>query len=151
MLVLNVVIENMERERGGTKQAEVKRGHQATTAFPSIFPRNPSKQINQDSVSMAHRESSHPVLRCVKKKISSEEKLPQDPPAFSPGRGGVGGEAGPTSKADAAPPIWGPPKKGAVHQLTFPSIGTLLPPPPDNTYFLIHMGYLIYIHTRPLK
>ena len=128
MLVLNVVIENMERVgEGGTKQAEVKRGHQATTAFPSIFPPNPSKQTNQDPVSMAQRKFS-PSFEVRQKENIFRRKTTSSSPGFLPRpRRGVGGEAGPTSKADAAPPIWGPPKKGAVHQLTFPSIGTLLP------------------------
>ena len=91
MLVLNVVIENMERvgREGQSKRkwSEVIKRRRLSHQFSLLtLPNKPIKILF-----LWPRESSHPVLRCVKKKISSEEKLPQDPPAFSPGRGGVWG------------------------------------------------------------
>ena len=115
----------------GTKQtvAEVEARSSKPQRLSPSFISPPYYQINRHSLSLYPRESSRPVMNSVKKKISSEEKLSEDPPAFP--SAWPKGEAGPTSEADAAPAISGPPK-GAVHQLTFPSRGTLLSVP---TYF----------------
>ena len=70
--------------RVGTKQtvAEVEARSSKPQRLSPSFISPQYHQINQDSLSLYPRESSRPVMNSVKKKISSEEKLSEDPPAF---------------------------------------------------------------------
>ena len=80
MLVLNVVIENMQRVgEGGTKQAEVEA--RSSTAFPITHLSNPSKQIYQDLVSITQRKFS-PSFEVDEKENIFRRKTTSRSPGF---------------------------------------------------------------------